>query len=141
MFRLVQIDRDQIKDYVPEKMLNEHFGSSSTSHSFDSSNSIEDPLFNNTHLPNFEWQTLLSFDHWPTLFSYYNISYDNRYLSIMPSIYLPVVSSEGQHMAKAIETSSKVILLIYLTIGIVVVFSLFLAFTSSIDRCNDDEYK
>jgi len=107
LHRNVQIDRDQIKDYVPEKMLNEHFGSSSASHSFDSSNSIEDPLFNNTHLPNFEWQTLLSFDHWPTLFSYYNISYDNRYLSIMPSIYLPVVSSEGQHMAKAIETSSK----------------------------------
>jgi len=95
-FVLVQIDREQIKDFVPEKMLNEHFGSSSFSHQYDSHNIIEDQMMNNISLPNYEWQTLLSYDHWPTLFSFYNISYDNRYLTIMPSIYLPIISENQQ---------------------------------------------
>jgi hypothetical protein len=93
---LVQINREQIKDFVPEKMLNEHFGSSSYSHSYDFHHIIEDQLLNNKSLPNYEWQTLLSYDHWPTLFSFYNISYDNRYLTIMPSIYLPIISENQQ---------------------------------------------
>ncbi|CAF1533001.1 unnamed protein product [Rotaria magnacalcarata] len=91
----VQINREQIKDFVPEKMLNEHYGSS-ISNQYDSNINVEDQMMNNVSLPNYEWQTLLSYDHWSTLFSFYNISYDNRYLSIMPSIYLPVVSSEDQ---------------------------------------------
>ncbi|CAM4939423.1 unnamed protein product [Rotaria socialis] len=91
----VQINREQIKDFVPEKMLNEHYGSS-ISNQYDSNIHVEDQMMNNVSLPNYEWQTLLSYDHWSTLFSFYNISYDNRYLSIMPSIYLPVVSSEDQ---------------------------------------------
>lgn len=93
---LVQINREQIKDFVPEKMLNEHFGSSSYSHAYDSHIIIEDQILNNLSLPNYEWQTLLSYDHWPTLFSFYNISYDNRYLTIMPSIYLPIISENQQ---------------------------------------------
>lgn len=84
---LVQINRQQIKDYVPEKMLKEHFGSP-----YDSSQTFDDHPNNNISLPHYEWQTLLSYDHWPTLFSFYNISCDNRYLTIMPSIYLPIIS-------------------------------------------------
>ncbi|UJR38440.1 hypothetical protein I4U23_031108 [Adineta vaga] len=100
----VQINREQIKDYVPEKMLKEHYGSSSFSHSHDSQTNIEDQFINNISLPNYEWQTLLSYDHWPTLFSFYNISYDNRYLTIMPSIYLPIISSEDQQLDLTTKT-------------------------------------
>jgi hypothetical protein len=101
---LVQINREQIKDYVPEKMLKEHFGSSSFSHQYDSPQIIEDQIINNISLPNYEWQTLLSYDHWPTLFSFYNISYDNRYLTIMPSIYLPIIS-DNQQLDKTTKAS------------------------------------
>jgi hypothetical protein len=99
---LVQINREQIKDYVPEKMLKEHFGS--FSHQYDSPQIIEDQIINNISLPNYEWQTLLSYDHWPTLFSFYNISYDNRYLTIMPSIYLPIIS-DNQQLDKTTKAS------------------------------------
>ena len=85
-------------------MLKEHFGSSSFSHQYDSSHTIEDQLINNISLPNYEWPTLLAYDHWPTLFSFYNISYDNRYLTIMPSIYLPIVS-ENQQLDMTAKTS------------------------------------
>jgi hypothetical protein len=102
---LVQINREQIKDFVPEKMLNEHYGSSSFSHQYDSNNLMEDQLMNNISLPNYEWQTILSYDHWPTLFSFYNISYDNRYLTIMPSIYLPIISSEDQTLDRTTKPS------------------------------------
>ncbi|CAF1403977.1 unnamed protein product [Adineta steineri] len=94
----VQINREQIKDFVPEKMLKEHYGSSSH-------NIVEDQMINNISVPNYEWQSLLSYDHWPTLFSFYNISYDNRYLTIMPSIYLPILSSEDQKLD--ITTTTK----------------------------------
>jgi len=77
-------------------MLKEHYGSS---HQYHSHNIMEDPMMNNRSLPNYEWQTLLSYDHWPTLFSFYNISYDNRYLTIMPSIYLPIISSEDEQLS------------------------------------------
>lgn len=82
-------------------MLNEHYRSS-----YDSNKIIEDEISNNNlSLPNYEWQTLLSYDHWPTLFSYYNISYDNRYLTIMPSIYLPILS-ENQQLDQTKQTSN-----------------------------------
>ncbi|CAF1332024.1 unnamed protein product [Adineta ricciae] len=90
----VQINREEIKDYVPEKMLKEHYGSSS----YDSQSTFEDQLMSNMSLSNYEWHTILSYDHWPTLFSFYNISYDNRYLTIMPSLYLPIISSEDQQL-------------------------------------------
>jgi hypothetical protein len=77
-------------------MLKEHYGSS---HQYHSHNIMEDQMMNNRSLPNYEWQTLLSYDHWPTLFSFYNISYDNRYLTIMPSIYLPIISSEDEQLS------------------------------------------
>jgi hypothetical protein len=102
---LVQIDREQIKDFVPEKMLNEHYGSS---HPYDSNKIMEDQLMKNMSIPNYEWQTLLSYDHWPTLFSFYNISYDNRYLTIMPSIYLPIISSEDQQLDQTTKAYYKV---------------------------------
>jgi hypothetical protein len=105
-FFLVQINREQIKDFVPEKMLNEHYGSSSFFHQHDSHNLIDEQMINNISFLNYEWQTLLSYDHWPTLFSYYNISYDNRYLTIMPSIYLPFISPEDQQFDKTTKTSS-----------------------------------
>ena len=111
------MNREQIKGFVPEKMLNEHYGSSSSassSNSFISTNLAEDSFMNNTHLPNYEWQILLSYDHWPTLFSYYNISYDNRYLSIMPSIYLPIISSIDQQLDVSLETSSSKVILFLL---------------------------
>ena len=95
---VVQIKRDEIKDFVPEKMLNEHYGASSFSHQYDSNPMLEDRTMNSTSMPNYQWSTLLSYDHWPTLFSYYNISYDNRYLTIMPSIYLPRISSDDQQL-------------------------------------------
>jgi len=85
-------------------MLNEHFGSSSFAHQYDSHHIIEDQIINNISLPNYEWQTLLSYDHWPTLFSFYNISYDNRYLTIMPSIYLPIIS-ENQPLDQTTKAS------------------------------------
>ena len=75
-------------------MLKEHYGSSS----YDSQSTFEDQLMSNMSLPNYEWHTILSYDHWPTLFSFYNISYDNRYLTIMPSLYLPIISSEDQQL-------------------------------------------
>ncbi|CAF2945911.1 unnamed protein product [Rotaria sp. Silwood2] len=93
----VQINREQIKGFVPEKTLNEHYGSS-FNNPYDSHNNVEDQMMNNVSLPNYEWQTLLSYDHWSTLFSFYNISYDNRYLTIMPSIYLPMISSEDRKL-------------------------------------------
>ena len=103
---LVQINRQQIKDYVPEKMLKEHFGSSSSySHQYDSSQTIDDSINQNISIPNYEWQTLLSYDHWPTLFSFYNISCDNRYLTIMPTIYLPMIS-ENEPLDKTTKASS-----------------------------------
>jgi hypothetical protein len=49
-------------------------------------------IFDQTSLPNFEWQM----DHWPRLFSYYHISCDNRHLTVMPAIYLPICNSENQ---------------------------------------------
>lgn len=79
-------------------MLNEHYGASSFSHQYDSNPILEERTLNNTSIPNYQWSTLLAYDHWPTLFSYYNISYDNRYLTIMPSIYLPRISSEDQQV-------------------------------------------
>jgi hypothetical protein len=97
---LVKINREEIKDFVPEKMLNKHYGSSYVSHPYDSNYILQEHITNNISLPKFEWQTLLSIDHWSTLFSYYNISCDNRYLTIMPSIYLPTVSSEDQRFDK-----------------------------------------
>lgn len=78
-------------------MLNEHYGSP-LSNQYDANTNLEDQNMNNNSLPNFEWQTLLSYDHWSTLFSFYNISYDNRYLTIMPSIFLPIISSEDQQL-------------------------------------------
>lgn len=78
-------------------MLNEHYGSS-YNHQYDSNNIMEHQLMNNISSANYEWQTLLSYDHWPTLFSFYNISYDNRYLTIMPSIYLPILFPEDQEL-------------------------------------------
>jgi hypothetical protein len=103
----VQIKRDEIKDFVPEKMLNEHYGASSFSHQYASNPILEEQTMNSTSMPNFQWTTLLSFDHWPTLFSYYNISYDNRYLTIMPSIYLPRISSEDQQLEMNTEVPSS----------------------------------
>ncbi len=104
---LVQINREEIKDFVPEKMLNEHFGSESFSHQYHSNKILGEQVIKNVSLINFEWQTLLSFDHWPTLFSYYNISYDNRYLTIMPSIYLPVIDLEDQQLEKKTNNSQN----------------------------------
>ncbi|CAF1131739.1 unnamed protein product [Adineta steineri] len=94
----VQINREEIKDFIPEKMLNEHFGSESFSYQYQSNEILQEHTINNISSVNFEWPTLLSFDHWPTLFSYYNISYDNRYLTIMPSIYLPIINSDHQQL-------------------------------------------
>ncbi|CAF3469784.1 unnamed protein product [Rotaria sp. Silwood1] len=108
----VQINRDQIKDFVPEKMLNEHYGSS-FNNQHDLNNNIEDQIINNVSLPNYEWQTLLSYDHWSTLFSFYNISYDNRYLTIMPSIYLPIISSEDQKLDMKTKAYYKVNILYF----------------------------
>ncbi|CAF3748490.1 unnamed protein product [Rotaria sordida] len=100
----VQINREQIKDFVPEKMLNEHYGSS-FANQYDSHHNVDDQIMNNISLSNYEWQTLLSYDHWSTLFSFYNISYDNRYLTIMPSIYLPIISSEDQKLDMTTKAS------------------------------------
>ncbi|CAF4411149.1 unnamed protein product, partial [Adineta steineri] len=94
----VQINREEIKDFIPEKMLNEHFGSESFSYQYQSNEILQEHTINNISSVNFEWPTLLSFDHWPTLFSHYNISYDNRYLTIMPSIYLPIINSDHQQL-------------------------------------------
>jgi hypothetical protein len=49
-------------------------------------------IFDQTSLPNFEWQM----DYWSRLFSYYNISYDNRHLTVMSAIYLPICNSENR---------------------------------------------
>ena len=120
-------------------MLKEHFGSSSYSHQYDSPQIIEDQLTNNISLPNYEWQTLLSFDHWPTLFSFYNISYDNRYLTIMPSIYLPIIS-DNQHLDMTTKSSyhrvrsSRHFIRDY-------VFLYFIGHTSTITRCNNLKYE
>lgn len=83
-------------------MLKEHFGSSS----YDSSQIIDDFIHQNISRPNYEWQTLLSFDHWPTLFSFYNISCDNRYLTIMPTIYLPIIS-ENESLDRIATTKAS----------------------------------
>jgi hypothetical protein len=88
-------------------MLNEHFGSESFSHQYHSNKILGEQVIKNASLINFEWQTLLSFEHWPTLFSYYNISYDNRYLTIMPSIYLPVIDLEDQQLEKKTNNSQN----------------------------------
>lgn len=90
----VQINREQIKDFVPEKTLKEHFSSSS----FDGENFSSEPFQSNSSTINYNWQTILTYDHWPSLFSFYNISYDNRYLTIMPSIYLPSITQDQQQL-------------------------------------------
>ena len=92
-------------------MLNEHYGSH---------NIMEDQMINNISLPNHEWQTILSYDHWPTLFSFYNISYDNRYLTIMPSIYLPIISSEDQPLDRTTKTTYFKVNSLYLLLLIVI---------------------
>lgn len=92
----VQINHEQIKDLVPEKMLKEHFSSSSYSNRFDSESLSDEQHSTNSSIVNYNWQTILNYDHWTTLFSFYNISYDNRYLTIMPSIYLPFFNQDQQ---------------------------------------------
>lgn len=91
-------------------MLKEHYGASSFAHLHDSPTLVDDALNSNHSLPHYDWQTLLSYDHWPTLFSFYNISYDNRYLTIMPSIYLPTIASEDQQLDLTTRTAHRPLL-------------------------------
>ena len=102
-FFKVKMEPEQIKDFVPAKMLNKHYGST-FAHPYElHQTKNDDRIADNMSVPNYQWTTQLSYNHWSTLFSFYNISYDNRYLTIMPSIYLPIFSSEDQQ----IDVSTK----------------------------------
>ncbi|CAF0855498.1 unnamed protein product [Didymodactylos carnosus] len=84
----VKINREEIEGFVSEKTLTEHYMKQrSTVNISRPTNKENDKLL---FYKKFQWHLLLNFDHWPTLFSYYNITNHNRYLTILPSIYLSI---------------------------------------------------
>ena len=103
-FFKVKMEPEQIKDFVPAKMLNKHYGSTFV-HPFELHKTMNNRIIDNISLLNYQWTIHLSYEHWSTLFSFYNISYDNRYLTIMPSIYLPIFSSNDQQINVSTKTS------------------------------------